>query len=135
MPMLGARVRQLRAERNLSQKELAVAARVSRSWLSMVESGDTPSPAADKLDRVATALGTTTAYLITGREERHSETTSIVVSNDDAPLMRQFQRLPRWARRWLLKAADSLIEEVSTSEEQVEREQAESDPTGQPDSR
>lgn len=66
---LGQRIVRLRAERGWTQGQLAAYARVKRSWLSLVESGDRERPNADDLVRVARALGTTVEYLVTGQTE------------------------------------------------------------------
>jgi transcriptional regulator with XRE-family HTH domain len=62
---LGRRIRALRKSRDLSIHRLAELAGISAGYLSDVERGSS-SPSAEKLARVASALGVTTDYLLTG---------------------------------------------------------------------
>jgi transcriptional regulator with XRE-family HTH domain len=64
---LGDRVRRLRRERNWTQDRLATEAKLSKSFISEVESG-TSQPRGPVLVRIATALGASLDYLMTGRE-------------------------------------------------------------------
>ncbi len=59
---IAARVRSLRASRNLSLEALAARCDVSRSMLSLVERGES-SPTAVVLEKIATGLGVTLASL------------------------------------------------------------------------
>jgi transcriptional regulator with XRE-family HTH domain len=63
LDVLGARVRQARAERRLSLSALAARAGVSRSMLSAVEAGR-KTPTVLVLDRIATGLDTSIARLL-----------------------------------------------------------------------
>lgn len=84
--VIGKRVRGLRVGRRWSQKELAVAARVGRSWLSLVEAGRIENPGGWRMDRIARALGVSPRYLLTG--EPGGDT-------DDDPLKRSLLSLVR----------------------------------------
>jgi len=64
---LGDRVRRLRRERNWTQDRLATEAKLSKSFISEVESS-TSQPRVPVLVRIATALGASLDYLMTGRE-------------------------------------------------------------------
>ena len=64
---LGDRVRRLRRERNWTQDRLATEAKLSKSFISEVESG-TSQPRGPVLVRIATALGASLDYLMTGRK-------------------------------------------------------------------
>src|SRR5579871_677291 len=90
---LGNRIVALRKERDLSQKELAAAARVPREWLSTLETGEVASPGAARLERVADALHTTTRYLLTGER-----------STDDDALDRRFKSYPPSLKQMALDA-------------------------------
>jgi len=68
---LGTRIRELRERRDWTQGQLATYARVGRSWLSLVESGDRAHPNAPDLLRVARALGVSLEYLLTGDGASH----------------------------------------------------------------
>lgn len=61
---LGTLIKRLREEQNLSQKELAHQARVKRSWLSHVETGERKKPEPERLERVAVALSIPPAKLL-----------------------------------------------------------------------
>jgi len=69
---IGPRVRRLRDQTGWTQEQLAIQAsrrgsqRVSRGWLSQVESGEIDKPRADLLNQVALALGATLDYLMNG---------------------------------------------------------------------
>lgn len=62
---VGRRIRVLRKSRDLSIQALAEGAGISAGYLSDVERGSS-SPSAEKLARIASELGVTTDYLLTG---------------------------------------------------------------------
>ena len=57
VPLLGKGVRQLRSARSLTQGEVAVRARVSRTWLSQLESGTRLNAELAAVMRVLEVLG------------------------------------------------------------------------------
>ncbi len=63
----GARLRELRNSRGLTQADLAHQAHVTASYVWRLESGGA-APGIDLLDRLATALGTTAADLLPASE-------------------------------------------------------------------
>lgn len=65
---IAAQVKALRAQRGLSLEALAAASGVSRSNISLIESGRS-SPTAVVLDRLSAALGVTVASLFEGARE------------------------------------------------------------------
>lgn len=65
----GQRIRRLRRERGLTQKQLAEAVGVSRASVTQWESGEIGELKSGSLLRTAEVLGTTPGYLETGREE------------------------------------------------------------------
>jgi transcriptional regulator with XRE-family HTH domain len=65
---LGLRIRELRAERNLTLDALAVRANVSRAMLSRIERGES-SPTAQLLNKVCGALGVTLSRLFASTEK------------------------------------------------------------------
>jgi len=67
---LAERIKLRRQEKGLSAAELARQAKISKGYLSEIESGITPRPSADVLYRVAVALGTTVADLLDRQETR-----------------------------------------------------------------
>ncbi len=64
---LGDRVRRLRRERGWTQDQLAAVAKVSKSFISEVETGES-QPRGPLLVRIATALRASLDYLMTGKE-------------------------------------------------------------------
>ena len=70
---LGERLRALRRERNLRQKELADRAGVNRSYLSLIENGKS-SPTVDILGKLARALGVKITSLMQDDGDRAAST-------------------------------------------------------------
>jgi transcriptional regulator with XRE-family HTH domain len=64
MAILGRRLRTLRQRRDLTQGQLAVYAKVDRSYISQIENEHIDSVGSEILGRVAQLLRTTTDYLI-----------------------------------------------------------------------
>src|SRR4051794_28210939 len=63
----GARLRELRASRGMTQEQLADRAQVTPSYVGRLESGGA-APGIDLADRLAAALGTTLAELLPAGE-------------------------------------------------------------------
>ena len=61
---LGKRIKALRADSGMSQKELARRMHTAQSHLSEVEADSVPRVSGELLSRIASALGTTTDYLL-----------------------------------------------------------------------
>ena len=61
---LGKRIKALRADSGMSQKELARCMHTAQSHLSEVEADSVPRVSGELLSRIASALGTTTDYLL-----------------------------------------------------------------------
>jgi transcriptional regulator with XRE-family HTH domain len=61
---ISQRLKQLRDKKGLSVAELSAAAGVSKPYIWQIESGRRQNPSADKLQKLAAALGTTVADLI-----------------------------------------------------------------------
>ncbi len=68
---IGARVRELRAEKNLTLEDLARLAEVSRAMLSRIERGES-SPTAQLLNKVCGGLGVTLSMFFAETERRGS---------------------------------------------------------------
>jgi transcriptional regulator with XRE-family HTH domain len=91
MTTLGERVRGLRAERGLQQRQLAERAALTPSMVSQVESGRL-TPSLNTLHRLADALGVTVAALLDGQP-----TGSLVVSRERTyPVVRFDGSRERW---------------------------------------
>ncbi len=65
---LAAEIHAARKSAGLTQEDLAEKARVHRTYISQLERG-LKSPTVDVLARIASALGTTPASLLTGAEK------------------------------------------------------------------
>jgi len=70
---LGAKLRHHRQEKGYSLDKLAELTESSKSYLWELENRDTRKPSAEKLTRVAQALGVTTAYLLDDTAEPDDE--------------------------------------------------------------
>jgi len=51
----------------MTQGQLAIRARVDRSWVSLLERGGIDEPGSDKLSRIGRVFGKTADYLLSGR--------------------------------------------------------------------
>jgi transcriptional regulator with XRE-family HTH domain len=69
---IGKRVARLRAERKLTQQELAARAGVSQAIISRLETEDRENVTSDVLKGLATALGCTTDYLVGMHEDEQA---------------------------------------------------------------
>lgn len=63
---IGQRIRDLRIERGLSQRELADRAKLWQDFISQIETGG-KGPSLDTLNAIAKALGTTAADILSDR--------------------------------------------------------------------
>lgn len=73
VPGLGQRVLHCRLEKNLKQAALAKRAGISPSYLCELETTEGACPSAIVLYRIASALGTSVAYLLAQPESRPAE--------------------------------------------------------------
>ena len=64
MMLIGQRITNLREEAGLSKPQLASRAGVARSLINKLEDGSADNPTLDKLQKIATALNVSVAYLI-----------------------------------------------------------------------
>jgi transcriptional regulator with XRE-family HTH domain len=77
---LGEKIQRLRAERGLTQQELADRAGVSQTIISRLESKARHNVNADVLKGLAKALGCTTDYLVGMHEDDESESLAAAVA-------------------------------------------------------
>jgi transcriptional regulator with XRE-family HTH domain len=82
MSVVGTRIKQRREEAKMSLSELARLASISKGYLHTIESGETQSPSADVLFRIANVFDTTIADLM-GEEQLSSVNDSL--ENKDIP--------------------------------------------------
>lgn len=61
---LGTKIRELRKEKGYTLEKLAELTESSKSYIWELENKDPPRPSADKVARIAAALGVTTDYLV-----------------------------------------------------------------------
>lgn len=97
MSMIGERIKSRRSEMNISIAELARRADISKGYLHSIESGDTQSPSAEVLFKIAHELGTTMADLL-------GETETPVLSEVEIP-----ETLQKLAQEDNLTQADVLM--------------------------
>jgi transcriptional regulator with XRE-family HTH domain len=110
---LGARIREYRLEKGLNQVALAEAARLSKTYISELESGAGRRPSGEVLLRIADALGVTIADLLgrsvlPARNQELPEGLAEFAANHRLPeadvamlaAIRFRGEPPRTARRW-----------------------------------
>jgi transcriptional regulator with XRE-family HTH domain len=100
----GTRVKQLRKDRNWSQKQLAGQVDIRFQLLNKYEGGQ-HIPPAETLIKLADVLGTTVDYLLTGNPQHEHP-------NVDETLFRRFQALERFDnedKQTVIKVIDALI--------------------------
>jgi transcriptional regulator with XRE-family HTH domain len=110
---LGARIRQAREARNLSQAEVARAFKLTREAVSQWESGGT-APTLDRFEALSDLLGVSGEWLLTGRgrpDAMHN------VRPDEATLLTAYRALDKQART----AVGNLIANLSPQRQSEER--------------
>jgi len=95
---VGAMIRKLREEKDLSLSELARQAGISKAYLSQIEAGKTTRPSGEALLRIASVLGTSVASLL-GAQTVDYRKSEVMIS----PSLRRF------ARRKKLRREDTLM--------------------------
>ena len=66
---IGTKIRALRSEKGYTLDELAELAESSKSYIWELENKDPPRPSAEKLAKIAKALGVTMEYFIDNQED------------------------------------------------------------------
>ncbi len=89
---LGKRIRELRKQADLTLEQLAAKADASKSYIWDLENERLPKPSADKLTRIAEALGVTTDYL-TGADKAPSHESALLMNSQDAAFFRKYRNL------------------------------------------
>lgn len=107
---LGHRIRFLRDERNLSQKEMARQLNISNVQLNRYESG-ARKPDPDMIVQIADYLHVSTDYLL-GRTSSIQETPSAYVGKKESEMMERIRKTPVLA---------SFIDELSSHPEDAEK--------------
>lgn len=99
---LGDRIREIRRKRGLTLEGLAAMVSSSKSYMWEIENKNVARPSAEKLARIATALETTTEYLLDGESEEEEE------DADDIAFFRRYKRMDPAAKTRLRKIFDAL---------------------------
>lgn len=104
---LGARLKRLRTERKLRQADLAELAKMSMVQYGRYERG-TSYPTAEPLSRLASALGVSSDYLLSGAEDDRPPE---LVLEDRALLekFRQLKELPERDRKIVEELIDAFV--------------------------
>lgn len=100
MADLGEKIRLLRKEKGLTLDELAARAESSKSYIWELENRTPPSPSAQKLAKVAEALGVTLSFFLDGEN---------AVSQDDAVdahFFRKYQKMDAPTKEKVRKMID-----------------------------
>ena len=97
---LGEKIRSLRKEKGYTLDRLAELTGSSKSYIWELENKDPPRPSADKVSRIAEALGVTTDFLISA--QRTAPTPDVV----DERFYRQYREMPEETKRMLRAMAD-----------------------------
>ena len=95
---VGARIRELRRARGLSQLELAAACNVSRSAVAQWET-DRAGQLRENISRIADALGSSVGHLLHG---------SAAATGDELAMLRLYQACDPEDRAFLLRTAHKL---------------------------
>ena len=110
---IGERIRELRLENNLLQKELAANIRIASNTLSQFESGKA-NPSYDVLISIADFFGCTTDYLL-GREDDfgivHTTTPTAELTTEEKNLLDAFRKLNTKNRMHVVAYAEVRLEE------------------------
>ncbi len=110
---LGTTIRELRQQKGWTQTQLATHAGVGRSYISMLENDERPNVSARIVDRLATALGVTSDYLM--RRAGNPFLSGDLSKNGRDPLLEEiiarWEHLPDWKKRDLKIQAASIYEE------------------------
>jgi transcriptional regulator with XRE-family HTH domain len=118
MGNLGSTVRALRVERDMSQSQLAKAADVARSYVSMIESGARTNVGTDTLARLAAALGLSAGAILGRAGIAHQSAAPIGLSLEARRLAERIDALPPGAHERALALAESLVRALHDAHEE-----------------
>ena len=97
---LSRRVKALREQRNMTQKQLAQTAHITQATLSRIESGQVKELKSEALKRLAVALGVTVDYLI-GKTDELTPTDLVQSDPVARDLLQAYQELSAVGRAQL----------------------------------
>lgn len=97
---LGLKIRKCRTGLEMSLDDLARVTETSKGYLWELENRDKPNPSADKLTRIAAALGVTTEFLLDSGDRSPDEDVK------DLAFFRRYQNLDAKAKERVRKLVD-----------------------------
>lgn len=100
MTTFGEKIRNLRKKAKLTLDQLAEKTESSKSYIWELENKNPPRPSADKIDRIAKALGVTADYLM-------DQNADLVTAEDEA-FFRKYRELTREAKEKLRRITEVL---------------------------
>jgi transcriptional regulator with XRE-family HTH domain len=99
---LGTKINELRRERSLTLDQLAALTESSKSYMWELENKEVARPSAEKLDKIAAALGVTSDYLIDASQDKPTEDVS------DRAFFRKYQNADADVKNTLKRILDAL---------------------------
>lgn len=102
---LGRKIRDLRQEKGFTLEQLATAAGASKSYMWEIENKPVARPSAEKLAKIAEALGVTTEYLL---DDNRSEPST---DERDEAFFHRFQSADKNVKKKLSQILDLLAKE------------------------
>jgi transcriptional regulator with XRE-family HTH domain len=103
--LLGIKINELRRAKKLTLDQLAQATGSSKSYMWEIENKEVARPSAEKLDKIAEALGVTAAFLIDASQERPTEEV------EDTAFYRKYQKADPDVKAKLKRILDVLDDE------------------------
>lgn len=100
--LLGMKINELRRARGLTLDQLAAATESSKSYMWEVENKEVARPSAEKLDKIAAALGVTSDFLIDVSRDRPTEDV------EDRAFFRRYQSADASLKQTLKRILDAL---------------------------
>ena len=102
---LGVKINELRRQKGLTLEQLAQSTDSSKSYMWEIENKEVARPSAEKLDRIAEALGVTASFLIDATQSQPTE------SDKDAAFYRKYQKADSAVKEKLKRILDVLEDE------------------------
>ncbi|MCB2062081.1 MAG: helix-turn-helix transcriptional regulator [Novosphingobium sp.] len=102
---LGTKINELRRGKSLTLEELAKATGSSKSYMWEIENKDVARPSAEKLEKIAGALGVTSAFLIDSSQATPTEDV------EDTAFFHRFQKADPYVKAKLKRILDVLDDE------------------------
>ncbi|MGQ0589122.1 MAG: helix-turn-helix domain-containing protein [Sphingosinicella sp.] len=102
---MGIKINELRRAKGLTLDQLAQATESSKSYMWEIENKDVARPSAEKLDKIASALGVTAAFLMDASQTQPSEDV------EDTAFFQRFQKADPLVKNRLRRIFDALDDE------------------------